>query len=497
MNARLLLISLTLAWQLTAWGQETCAQKRNACNVDCSEAFANPARVKQCERDCYARAGCAAPTPTPTPPPPPRPWDVVASKDGLDGNGFLRNPVWNWATQPPGQLLDACDSCPCEDSFSDAVQGWRSSSTCTNQALHLNSRDLCSGEVIAEGGFGGSGIGYHMNWFPVEYEGPLAWEDHSDWTTDNEYSFNILRPDLALVTVGRENSGVHLEFNSTETVDDWDGTGTWWENFHHNIVDKLNSQDAIRNAMGTPFAIVIGMLGLDVAHKDHHSELHPVYAMFIRVPGPGTTTHLLTEDHWAFFVRNWGVEGFCGPGDEPLPDYRQIQVRLPGQALVASNIWVYAHGPGSIDECFSQSAVSSGGGLLTFNLPPASQRCGVVGDLTMRRVPVNTQAPLTGTAAAVPASSEGEDGDPVLRAKIAQLSPIARQELNQQLSDLMRVPRSGPIVRRMRLRARLLHVKRSQVTGKNLKAVADPALQAREEKMRQFTDAFLKAHGIQ
>jgi hypothetical protein len=33
------------------------------------------------------------------PPPSFKPWDVVSSNDGVDDNGFLRNPVWNWQKQ--------------------------------------------------------------------------------------------------------------------------------------------------------------------------------------------------------------------------------------------------------------------------------------------------------------------------------------------------------------------------------------------------------------
>lgn len=505
MNIRLL-IFLLLAWELTGQGQETCAVKRNTCNVDCSEAFRNPGKIAQCKRDCYARVGCATPPPTPTPPPPARPWDVIGSTGGLDDNGFFRNPVWNWAKQGDGNLLDVCGLCPCKVgtwgfSAPDQVADFRGSATCTSDDIHENSNNFCSGGPGQAKG--GSGMGYHMNWFPVEYEGFLAWNGSSSWFfDDSDYSFDIFRPDLALVTVGRGgttagmNTGVHLEFNSTETVNDWDGTGTWWEDFHHNFVDKGNDEATSQHINGS-YTIVIGMLGLDVAHPDHHSELHPAYAMFVRTAGPGPAAR---SYRWAFFVRNWGNEGYCAHDDEPLSDYRQIQVRVPSHGLLASNIWVYAHGPGSLDDCLAQSAVSMApDGLLTFALPPASQRCGFVGDLTMGSITASALASPMGTPAVVAASRAAgrEDEDPVLSARIAKLNPSDREELRKQVSELMKEPRTHPTVQRIKLSHPFPHEKHVRVTGKNFKAVPDPAARTKEAKKRQVIDEFLKTHDIQ
>lgn len=219
---------------------------------------------------------------------PDRLWDLVQANFGLDPNGFLRMPNWKWASpQLPAILHDVCDECPCrEGTFGfdapDQKQDWLTSSSCTHGPIHENSNNFCSGDIAKL--WGGSGSGYHMNWAPVEYEGFLQWSDKSDWTTDNEYSFNIRRPnpdDLALVTRHREDTGVHVEFNSAETVDEWDdacldGNCTWWKYFHHDIVDKKDNEQIQDEVFGktSRVAVVIGMLGLDVAHPDHHAELH-------------------------------------------------------------------------------------------------------------------------------------------------------------------------------------------------------------------------------
>jgi hypothetical protein len=239
-----------------------------------------------------------------------------------------------------------------------------------------------------------------MNWFPVEYEGTLTGFEHAPAIGgDNDYNFFISRDDNALYTIGA--TSVELEFDASETVDHFDGTRTWWDTFHHQFVDK-NKQAAASLIKGKT-AIVIGMLGLDLAHKNHHSELHPIYAMFINVSTSPT------EDKWTFFVRNWGNEGFCGPDDVRISE-KTIRVRLrqasgrPGVAGVGpprlpvlkfKNVSPFSHDDKS--KCSGNKwdfAPSSDGALLTFDLSDASKKCGFVGDLTIGWIaPSHTSRP--------------------------------------------------------------------------------------------------------
>ena len=55
------------------------------------------------------------------------------------------------------------------------------------------------------------------------------------------------------------------------------------------------------------FVILIGMAGADLTHTNT-SELHPVYAMFVRTPMPEPT-----QEKWSFFVRNWETRAFADP----------------------------------------------------------------------------------------------------------------------------------------------------------------------------------------
>src|SRR5258708_7615722 len=344
-----------------------------------------------------------------------------------DDNNFLRNPVWRWAKDQNGQAPDLCAFCPCD---SDSPFDWNRIPTCTAQSVFNDSSFAC---------------GYHMNWFPVEYEGFLDWAGKSPFYEDNDYTFSIHRDrgainDRALETTARP--GVHVEFNSSETVNHFDGTRTWWDGFHHNAVDK--SDEAASQAVNDKFAIVIGLLGIDSQHNAH-SEIHPVYTMFIKLPGSQTT-----HDHWAFFVRNFGNEVYCGSG-EPIPN-PQLQVRIPGTGGtnvstmnrgVLSQKNVHPFSDNDLNQCadntqWSSEATRDGGLLFTFNLTDPANKCGFVGDLTIdwQRLVIEPSSPISAARSAARASIEHEIEDPALRGKIAKIGPSARRRLEKQITEL-------------------------------------------------------------
>jgi hypothetical protein len=417
--------------------------------------------------------------------------DVVSSNDMTDDNGFLRNPLWRQMTQT-GQPPDPCAVCPCGQH--DTPVTWNNARNCTDQGLHQNSRWLCAYKATATA----SGIPYHMNWFPVEYEGTLRRFEKSSSVEDDDYNFIIYRPDRALETAGRGEAGIELEFDSDQTVDHWDGTNTWWDAFHHNFVDT--NAPAANDLIRDKNAIVIGMLGLDVAHKDHHSELHPVYAMFVQLPlSP-------TEDRWAFFVRNWGDEGLCGPGEEPIPQ-NTIRVRIPQHPgattfFLSNNISTFSDDDDNKDECRQKQEWSlertTDGALLTFSLLDASKKCGFVGDFTIDwGTPGTTVVPTPRESGTIPVLREDED--PVLKSKIDRLDPSARQLLYKQLASLTRQPtalrkektnRPSPPKESARVAAALPNY------GTRLKSVPNPTQTAKKDRKRKFILSFLKAHGI-
>jgi hypothetical protein len=355
-----------------------------------------------------------------------------------------------------------------------------------------------------------------MNWQPVELDGSLRYEDHST-VFDNDYQFDMVSLNKGLLTQSRPE--IHLEFDSTETVNEFGQTGTWWEEFHK-FVDG-NDKTKIQTAFDCltkceKSAIVIGMVGIDMEHGAH-VELHPVYAMFINLgpQGPSESGPQGT-DRWAFFVRNWGNEGYCGSGDEPIGVLRQMGIPLPETKILRSNMWVYAHGDYSEDQCFAETSVVSpdANGLMVVNLPLPTHKCGVVGDLFIQRNPlISTGGQSTAggesttgssqtsrTSPVVSASSEeGADISPGAMARIAKLDPASRQELYKQLAAIKTERTSKPHkpvpVKITPPSTSRIAEKPPQLTG--LKAVPNPALEEKQAKQAQLLDAFLKAHGVQ
>lgn len=416
----------------------------------------------------------------------PKAMDVLWSNDLVDDNGFARNPVWSHMKQT-GQVPNACSFCPCDN---EDPQAWKAADNCTNQTLETNSSLECFG---------------HWNWFPVEYEGVVTWGGHSNsWYDDDDYYFDVARSDRALQTDGGNGARlVHLEFNSEETVDYWDDTNTWWDDFHHNAVD--HSDQTAHDRIDGKDVIIIGLFGLDKQH-DVPSELHPVYAMFVHVQDDPI------QDKWAFFVRNWGDEGYCGDNQENL-DRRTIKVRIrhPGATSVTLQDNAYVYGDDE-DERNQQSwsyQVVNDGILLTFSLRDPSKQVGFVGDLTInwggasvtQQTAGSSSQRATAQAGQSQRLSETDEGDTALKAKIDKLDPTAQKLLYRQVKNLMPHHPKPQVKRATKDTSPPPELAKSQDRFPNygtiVKSVKDPASRARKEKIREVVLSFLKAHGIE
>jgi len=288
-----------------------------------------------------------------TPPPPTqtafRDFDVVATD--LDENGFPLNPKW-------GKQVTSNQSPDFKNLTSD-YPFWR------------NSGSLC---------------GTHYNFMPITYQGQVGWEGHSNPVyDDDDYYGMITRPDRAIYTTARNY--IHWEFNSEETVDNWDGTSTWWNLFHHNAVDV--SDNEAKSHMDNDSSIVIGLLNIDGQH-DNPCELHPVYAMFLQqqvvnfdniFPVAATNNNLV----YHFFVRNWGDEGFCSSGQEYLY-YDYVKIKIPGAGKMTAAT-VYKPGDSKFAPMGWAVEYLPDGALLTFHLNSPSDKSWFVGDLAFARLP--------------------------------------------------------------------------------------------------------------
>jgi len=177
--------------------------------------------------------------------------DIVSPGSVVDDNSLLKNPVW-------GTIADKrSTTSPFPSNFCDCNSGdpdkWTSAPDCTNQDVHYNEPYWANKIGCPDGG--------HMNYFPITYEANVCWGDYS--TYDGDYNFRLRRKDGALNTGGWDGF-IQTEFDSDETVDDWDDTETWWNMFHHDKVD--DGDGTARDEIDGKFAIVIGEAGIDLEH---------------------------------------------------------------------------------------------------------------------------------------------------------------------------------------------------------------------------------------
>jgi hypothetical protein len=168
--------------------------------------------------------------------------------------------------------------------------------------------------------------------------------------------------------------GLGLEFASRETIDGF--STTWWQEFRE-AVQSVGSSDA-KEMVRDRLAVVTGLLGLDCVHHCR-TELHPVYAMAIRVEESAV------GERWAVFVRNNGGEGFCSRDQHPLPDsMKEFVIRLPWRGVMTKQI---RHVPPTVFRASKRVAnpkISYAPGVgvfLKFNLPGPAENGTINGDL--------------------------------------------------------------------------------------------------------------------
>jgi hypothetical protein len=226
-------------------------------------------------------------------PPTLAPFDLVAVS--VDDNGLPLNPKWG---SQVGDQPYRPDPVICPAGRGIATDP--GAPPCSNQFTYINS-GICH---------------EHVNWFGVTYEGQLRWEAHSCPLPrdDDDYTMNVTRDDEAAYPAYR--SEIHVEFDSDETADHFDSP--WWNTFKqavtlddNNPVWGCGTAGPLASAiLNGDFAIITGLMNIDTYHLPRAPvEIHPVWAMAVYYPR-------IDYDVWAFFVRNWGDEGFCGSEQE-------------------------------------------------------------------------------------------------------------------------------------------------------------------------------------
>jgi hypothetical protein len=291
-------------------------------------------------------------------PPPHKPFDLhPRSEDDYDQTSSSFNPLWDylngipknplWASQIFDQRLpNAMLNCGASGlSYHDA--DWQD---CTSDPVWTN-HDKCGG-------------GGHVNWRPVAYEGTLWWHDHSGG--DDDYNMGMASDNRSLYTTSNPD-WVTLEFDSDETIDPFSEKQTWWRQLRQHVDAGASNPKNINST----HAITIGLLGLDYEH-DSHTELHPVYALAINDD----------SSHWAFFIRNWGNEGYCSEGKNPW-SVRTLSILFPNNdatdGQVASyDIW------GTTATAASAFFLQGQGLVLKADLPPPEREGYLFGELTIQ-----------------------------------------------------------------------------------------------------------------
>ena len=238
-------------------------------------------------------------------------FDVVSS--ATDPNGLPLNPIWSWQQRPgnQGQIpsTSLCHNFSVRGSTLGIPDKYMTPSfgDCTDQA-DTSTVDLPFGEPntflcnIATGPFVGDTFAGHINWFPVTVEGRANWGDHG---ADDDYTFGynaVDAPDQPNPLSVNGRSGLHVEFDSDETIDHFSSDA--WNKFHA-AVDSGDKPQAKLQFDG--HTILTGMFGLDGEHS-LKAELHPLFALATR---RANLENDPADEAWLMFVRNLGDEGYC------------------------------------------------------------------------------------------------------------------------------------------------------------------------------------------
>ena len=419
-----------------------------------------------------------------TPPPPSStfPFDVLWTE--LDPNGLPYNPQWSWQLNPQNGGVDTphvpstsiCHNFSERPTFIGIPDNVLQPAfeDCTDQA-DATTVDLPQGSnaTLCDGGglFTSDSFAGHVNWFPVTMEGNAGAVSHSGAPYpfgDDDYTFEFLQDAVAAPLSVNGADGLHVEFDSDETIDNF--TSIEWVALHE-AVDNVPERAA---QLFQGHTIVTGMFGLDGEH-DLKSELHPLYAIATR---RSNFENDPSDDAWLMFVRNQGDEGYCSSGIW-YSGFQNYTFRLPwlaGMTSVSVNwaktnaafqLTAGATGPTVLQ--FPPSAATAAhpaGVYVTFHLGPPVPRTtnfggdpggtvpfvdGVLhliwaGPRGIYPTPVNTQGlSKSSTGASKPAAVTGqisaaEDADEVenrIGAAVSKLTP--KQQLQVKNARLTRV----------------------------------------------------------
>jgi hypothetical protein len=294
----------------------------------------------------------------------------------LDDNGFPVNPDYTWqllteSATPAWQL--------CSFNFKSEGMPEDSPDLCRTPPSWTNTNEgRCgSGPWTGSDFWWTSGaIPGHLNFEPVTHiveprEIPGAFISLDNHDIDDDYTFNVFRGDGSLDTESSPGK-IQMEFDSDETIDYF--VSPWWNAFHSAVPHKSSANQMLAGST----AIIIGLSGLDCEHGCL-PELHPVYALALKLPDSSSGT-----EHWAYFARNWGNEGYCGTNQEPLPVDR-LTIRIPRSNAIGMTMLSWEMDTTNSAASATAAPIPGGGGAwLSVALPSPDQKAVVSGEFTLK-----------------------------------------------------------------------------------------------------------------
>lgn len=397
------------------------------------------------------------------PPPPEKPkapmdlwWDAV------DDNLLPLNPRWGYQVPHPGELPDAASLCNNFHNEGDRLNlgNGTTQKVSTDEASGFNAL-ICHMDKDHPPGT----VHGHVNWGCATYTGTIRF---CDWQVpfpdsglaslpgDNDYDMALFTTSNAGITTGKipcrghDVNALGVEFNASETINNFNTP--WWIGLRQAARQYPSDKDSggawTANNLDGHDAIVVALVGIDTQHGAH-AELHPAYALAIN------TMRNAQRERWAFFVRNWGNEGFCSQEIHELP-LNKINLFFPNvQAVDNQTSSVLASSPecGWGSRFFSAhrdnagAQISPPGVLLSVRLAAPGQHSFVYGELEFTRVagspgslfsPMGTA--LSRTARVALGHPEIEDADAFHRLMV----PLTGTQKSRLETELRRLPSLQP-----------------------------------------------------
>jgi len=267
-----------------------------------------------------------------------KPFDLSWRMEDIDANGLPVNPFWGAQFDPhkpfgsdpdPAHFVaDFQGSCGPAFSWSYGNHGMVEDLTalnadCTTQAPTSDFDHSSSVEPGPLSYCHPEPLSGHLDWAYATLTGRVVWDQYSGNQPfgDTDMNFWLVIPGFGALT--REDPmAVGIEVRSGETLDNY--ADPFWKNLRANA--EGGGDMTIASQIDRKFAVVSGLLGIDGVHGGA-TEIHPATTMAICLSGctelsgekQGEEIVDGADQHWVFFVQNYGAGGECSSSEHFWP----------------------------------------------------------------------------------------------------------------------------------------------------------------------------------